>query len=123
MAQKIIKTCVDDMDGVTEGAKTYTLVVNGEMIEIDLAPKNAKRLEKALQPFFEAGRRVPKHRQAAGGRKLPQRAGAGRRSTQASNDEIRAWARRQDPPMHVNERGRIPISVVQHYEAAHADRA
>ena len=52
-------------------------------------------------------------------RDQPRRGGRTAASRQRSSD-IRAWARQQG--LSVSERGRIPASVVQQYEAAAKDR-
>ena len=84
--------------------------VDGSDYEIDLSTKNAAALRRTLAPFIE-------HARKAGARhRRPGR-------TAASRDRsggIRAWAKGQG--IAVSERGRIPASVVEQYEAATTGR-
>lgn len=49
----------DDLDG-SDDAETISFGFGGVVYEIDLGQKNRAKLEKALAPFIEAGRRVPR---------------------------------------------------------------
>lgn len=108
MAQKVRVLLIDDLDG-GEAEETVSFGLDGVSYEIDLGGDNAKRLRDVLQPFVEQARRVP-----TAGR------GRGRRSRAASSRErsaeIRAWAKAHGRK--VSERGRIPQSIVDEYEAA-----
>jgi len=75
----------------------------GTDYEIDLNAKNAAALRKQLAPYIEHARRAG-------------RTAAGR---QRSGD-IRAWAKEHG--LAVSERGRIPASVVDQYQAAGKSR-
>ncbi|MEO5874113.1 MAG: Lsr2 family protein [Streptosporangiaceae bacterium] len=112
MARKIEVLLVDDLDGGTAD-ETVTFSLDGAHYEIDLSSANAKKLRSALQPFVDKGARqsgTAKRGRAAG------RPVRGTSSRERSAD-IRAWAKGQG--IKVNERGRIPASVVEQYEAAH----
>jgi hypothetical protein len=78
-------------------------------IEIDLSKKNAAAFHEQLAPFIEYARKV--------GRAQSRRPGRTAASRQRSGD-IRAWAK--DHGIAVSERGRIPASVVDQYQAAAA---
>ncbi len=95
----------DDLDG-SENAETVSFGFGGVTYEIDLAKKNRTKLEMALAPFIEAGRRVP-------------RGGARRRAGGARVDhgQVRAWAKAAG--LKVSERGRISADIMRQYEAAH----
>jgi hypothetical protein len=96
----------DDIDGGPAN-ETVRFGLGGGDYEIDLTTKNAVAFRKQLAPFLEHARkagRVQLHR--------PARSAASR---QRSGD-IRAWAK--DHGIAVSERGRIPASVVEQYQAA-----
>ncbi len=105
MAEQIIKRLIDDLDG-GEAEETVPFSIDGVSYEIDLSSDNAKKLRDSLSPFVEHARR----------------AGAGRRRRRAASSrersaDIRAWAKARG--IKVNERGRIPATVVEEYERAH----
>ncbi len=107
MAQKTKVTVIDDLDGkeLPEGkGQTVTFSLDGVSYEIDLSKKNADALRKDVKKYTDAARRVSRS--------------AGRRTTASRKDSsgIREWAKRNGHT--VSERGRIPASVVQAYEAA-----
>jgi hypothetical protein len=104
MAQKITVALEDDLDG-GPADETVRFGVGGAEYEIDLSKKNARAFRKQLAPLIENARR------AGRGQRRP-RTSSGR---QRSGD-IRAWAK--DRGIAVNDRGRIPASVVEQYEAA-----
>jgi hypothetical protein len=84
--------------------------LDGVSYEIDLASKNRAKLEKALAPFVEAGRKVPR----SGGR----RRGAGQNGSSADRGAaVRAWAKASG--LKVSERGRVSADIMRQYEAAH----
>ncbi|MFJ8930587.1 Lsr2 family protein [Streptomyces sp. NPDC102364] len=108
MAQKVQVLLVDDIDG-GEADETITFALDGKTYEIDLNDKHAAKLRKALEPFQKAGRRVSKA--AAGNR--------GRGAATGGNQDtakIREWAKGNG--YDVNDRGRVPQSIREAYEAA-----
>ncbi|MFD0851118.1 Lsr2 family protein [Actinomadura adrarensis] len=107
MAQKVQVLLVDDLDG-GEADETVSFSVDGASYEIDLSSANAKKLRDSLAPFVE------KSRKAGTTRSRRRQRGASSRERSA---EIRAWAK--DRGIKVNERGRIPASVIEQYEASH----
>jgi hypothetical protein len=107
MAKTVSVVVTDDLDG-SPGAETVAFGVDGLNYEIDLGKKNRAKLEKALQPFMDAGRRTAQRRAAK-----PARA-AGSRNDRAA---VRAWAAGQG--LKVSERGRISAEVMSKYDAAH----
>ena len=106
MAQKITVALEDDLDG-GPAAETLRFGLDGSEYEIDLNTKNAATFRKQLTPFVEYARKA--------GRGQRRRSGRTSSSRQRSGD-IRAWAKDKGIP--VSERGRIPASVVEQYEAA-----
>jgi hypothetical protein len=107
MASKTITLLEDDIDG-GEASQTIRFAYQGVEWEIDLSDKNAAKLEKALEPFMGAGRRV-------GGR----RRGTSVKSNAKAMDAaaIREWA--QGAGYEVSARGRVSAAVREAYEAAH----
>lgn len=104
MARKTIVVLQDDLDG-GPADETLHFGIGGLEYEIDLSEKNAARLRKQLAPFVG-------HARKAG--RTPRRVTRTAASRRRSRD-IRAWAREQGIPL--SERGRIPASVVEQYEA------
>jgi hypothetical protein len=112
MAQKVMVTLVDDLDG-SEAEETVEFGLDGAFYEIDLSEDNAERLRDALSDYVEHARRQA-------GRKRLARVGVGRAPRTASadreqNQAIREWARKQG--MNVSDRGRIPKEVTDAYNA------
>lgn len=122
MARRIVHQLVDDLDGsvleVGEG-ETVLFSLDGNAYEIDLSDKNAAALRDALSQYVDAGRSVSRsgvrtsnspQSGAGGGRKR-------RRSGQQDFGPVREWAKSNG--YQVSERGRVPASVLEAYEAAH----
>jgi hypothetical protein len=110
VATQVYEVVTDDLDG-TEGAQTFSFSLDGAEYEIDLVEKNAEKLRKALERYIEQGRRV-------GGRRT-----SGRRSSRITSNasditpkDIREWANANG--YEVPNRGRIPGSIREAYEAA-----
>ena len=76
MATRTEITVVRDLDGSTVDVSTVRFAVEGVDYEIDLSPANRAALHAALAPFTAAGRRLPAHRRARGGRTAKARTGA-----------------------------------------------
>jgi hypothetical protein len=106
MAQRVTVTLEDDLDG-GPADETVRFRFGGAEYEIDLNTKNATAFRTKLAPFIEHARKAG-HGQV----RRPARTAASR---QRSGD-IRAWAK--DHGIAVSERGRIPASVVEQYQAA-----
>ena len=109
MAQRVTTTLEDDLDG-GRADETVRFAVGGAAYEIDLSTKNAAAFRKQLAPFLAHARRA--------GLGQPRRAARTVASRQRSGD-IRAWAK--DHGVAVSERGRIPASVMEQYQAAAND--
>ena len=112
MAQKVMVTLVDDLDG-GDAEETVEFGLDGAFYEIDLSEDNAERLREALSEYVEHARRQA-------GRKRLGRVAVGRAPRTASadreqNQAIREWARKQG--MNVSDRGRIPKEVTDAYNA------
>lgn len=107
MAKKVFTHILDDIDG-SEDAESLTFSYGSKSYEIDLSAANKKKLEDALAPFIEAGR------SNGGGRS---NSGSSRAKSRSDLAAVRAWAK--DNGHDVSERGRVPASVLDAYDAAH----
>ncbi|HVA60667.1 MAG TPA: Lsr2 family protein [Mycobacteriales bacterium] len=113
MAQRVRVILVCDLHGdETPGDETVVLGLDGVGYEIDLCAAHASRLRDEMASYVAAGRRVG----GRPGRRNSRRGGGGGPDRQRSA-EIRAWARNQG--IAVSERGRIPASLAERYDAAH----
>lgn len=110
MAQKVTVALEDDLTGGAAD-ETVRFAVDGIEYEIDLSARNAAAFRTQLEPYLGHARRA--------GRAQARRAGRTAASRQRSSD-IRAWAKEHG--LTVNERGRIPASVVAQYQAASGER-
>jgi hypothetical protein len=110
MARRTIVALEDDLDG-GPAAETLRFGIGGSEYEIDLSRKNATKFRKQLAVYVD-------HARGAGrGRRRPVRTAASRQRSRG----IREWAREQG--IELSERGRIPASVVDQYEAATKGRS
>ena len=113
MAQKVQITLLCDLDdGNVEADETLEFGLGGASYEVDVCGKHAQQVRDGLQPFVVHGRKTSAA-SSSSSRRRSGRAAAGRDQTTG----IRAWAK--DEGIKVNDRGRIPASVVKEYEAAH----
>ena len=119
MAQQTIVMFVDDLDS-SEASGTVDFALDGRSYEIDLSDENAAKLRDALAPFIDAARKVGGSRGAGRGRRAQrqpaQEAEKPARSKREETAAIRQWAREHG--YQVAERGRIPKSVMEAYQAA-----
>jgi hypothetical protein len=113
MAQKMITRYIDDLTG-EESAEisTYTILINGAGVEIDLTPESHDQLMDALRPFLHAdgARRV---RTAFNG---SLRRGHRTAAINPDTAAISLWAKENGFP--IRDRGRIPASVSSAYYKA-----
>lgn len=124
MAQKVLVQFVDDLDGsVGEDVSTVSFALDGVSYEIDLREANAAKLRDSLQDFVNSARRT-------GGRikrgvTPTQAPSTPARPTETRSKEqtkaIREWARKNGHDL--ADRGRIPASVIEAFEASHAKRS
>jgi hypothetical protein len=107
MAKETFVRLTDDLDG-SEAVEELTFALRGTEYEIDLNSKNVAALEKALEKFITAGRRVRPVR------------GTTRRSAGTTPKEdlnaLRDWARANG--YRVADRGRVSAEVREAYFAA-----
>jgi hypothetical protein len=112
VAQKVVVSLVDDLDGGTAD-ETVMFGLDRKSYEIDLSSKNATKLRDALAEYVGVARRPGNSaRPARATTTQAARPGVDREQNQA----IRDWARKQG--MKVSDRGRIPSDVTEAYHNA-----
>lgn len=113
MAQRVTTTLVCDLhDDDTAGTQTITFSLDGVNYELDVCDVHAGTMREDLARYVGVARRSGGRRGSTRG---PRRASAG--SDRQQSAQVREWARRQGIP--VSERGRIPASLLERYQAAH----
>jgi hypothetical protein len=110
MATRTMITLEDDLDG-GPAEETVRFGLGAAEYEIDLSAVNASRFRAQLAPFIDHARR-----HSRGQRTRPGRTPTARRDSA----EVRAWAKEHG--IEISERGRLPASVTEQYEAATAGR-
>lgn len=112
MAQKVQVLLLCDLEeGTTEAQETIQFGLGNTSYEIDLCANHAQQIRSTLEPFVAHARKAGSA--PAGGRRRRERSASNREQSAS----IRAWAK--DRGIQVNERGRIPASVVKEYEQSH----
>jgi hypothetical protein len=106
MAQKITVTLEDDLDG-GPADQTVRFGLDGAEYEIDLSTSNATAFRERLAPYTARARKAGRGPRSRSGRSASDRKRSG---------DIRAWAKNQG--IAVSDRGRIPASVIEQYQAA-----
>lgn len=107
MATQVIHKMIDDLDG-SEANETVRFALDTVHYEIDLNDKNAAELRAILAPYIAAGTKVT-------ARIGSRTAGVGFRAERQRNQQIRAWAARNN--ITVKARGRIPGDVIEKWQA------
>lgn len=109
MAQKVLVSLVDDLDG-SVAEETVEFSLDGVSYVIDLTGVHSSELRSALARYVEHGRR-------SGGRRRAARPTGGRPAAvdREQNQAVRAWARQNG--YELSDRGRIPAEVVQAYHS------
>ncbi|MET9426369.1 Lsr2 family protein [Streptomyces sp. NPDC003036] len=121
MAQRVVVTLFDDIDG-GEATETVMFGLDGKTYEIDLNAANAKKLRKALAPYVAAGRKRSGGGGAGAGTGGAGKARAARSASYTHTSlepdpaAVRAWA--QAHKMDVPARGRIPKRVYEAFREA-----
>jgi len=102
MAQRTIR--VDDLDGVTEGAKSVSFSFDGTTYDVDLCEANVEVLRVTLAPYIAVAR--PRAKQ------VQNKLGVGVDKEQLK--EIRRWAHQHG--FEFSDRGRIPVHIMDVYQ-------
>lgn len=117
MAQQVVTKLVDDITGeaIEDGkGRTVTFAFDGINYEIDLADKQAKKFDDAMDYYITHARKV-----SGGGARQRRSSSAPRTSGGRSKEDLanmRAWLREQGHE--VNDRGRIKQELQDLYDNA-----
>lgn len=114
MAQKVITEFIDDIDG-SPAERTFTFAVDGTNYEIDLSAENIAEFKSAIGGFIESARKV---KGTSNGRRARSTGGGGGAQSRGQTRAVREWARQHGH--NISERGRIPASIQQAFDQAHA---
>lgn len=115
MAQKIVTTLTDDLDG-SDATTTVTFGLQGVTYEIDLSDVNRDAVFARFADLVTAGRKIGRTKTPAQSRDHKPR---DRSAENSEGTAIRAWARSNGWPG-LGDRGRIPGEATAAYRAAHA---
>ncbi|MBV9313867.1 MAG: Lsr2 family protein [Pseudonocardia sp.] len=111
MAQKVVVSLVDDLDGGTAD-ETVEFGLDGKTYEIDLSRSNATKLRDAIAAYVAAARKPgAKRRGRAPG--VPGVPAPRPVIDREQNQAIRDWARAHG--LKVSDRGRISSDVLEAY--------
>jgi hypothetical protein len=117
VAQKTVVTLIDDLTGEeAEDISTVEFALEGVTYEIDLANDNAAKLRGNLARYVAAARKISARRPNGRGADRS----TGRESSGYNRDTLKAireWAKQNGHT--VNERGRLPLTVLDAWEAHH----
>jgi hypothetical protein len=114
MAQQTTVRFIDDLDG-SDASGTFDFSLEGRQYQVDLSDENAAKLRDALAPFIDVARKAG----GRGGRGRPRQTAVADKPVRSNREEtaaIRDWAREHGHK--VSDRGRIPKSVIEAYQAA-----
>lgn len=104
----IQKLLADDITGRADGTvATRRFSLEDDHYAIDLSDESYFELKDLLDPFMAAARVV-----------TPRKVRSRSKAVRGQSADIRRWAKEHDLP--VSENGRLPGSVKEQYEAAHA---
>jgi len=103
-------TRIDDLTGEPD-ATTVVITVNGKGVEVDLAPKSAAALTKALAPYFDVGTESNYDVERKGFAR--KRVTAPAAAAKVDSIAVREWAARNG--VAVGDRGRVPKAIVEQY--------
>jgi hypothetical protein len=115
MAQQTTVKFIDDLDG-SDASGTFDFSLDGRHYQVDLSDENAAKLRDALAPFIDVARKAGGR---SGGRGRPRQTAVADKPARSNREEtaaIREWARGHGHQ--VSDRGRIPKSVIEAYQAA-----
>lgn len=118
MAQRVIRSFIDDIDG-SEAERTFTFAVDGTNYEIDLSSENIREFNDAIAGFVESARKI--RGASTPGRRPRSSASMTVRQSREQVQAIRDWARQNG--YEVSDRGRIPLKVQEAFDSSHSGQA
>lgn len=111
MAKKEIVQVIDDIDGkVLEKYETVKWSLDGKNYEFDTSAKHAQQFRDALDRYISVSR-------SSSARASRRSANTGGTHSKEQTQAIRKWAVKNG--YEVSDRGRIPLAVLEAFEAAH----
>lgn len=111
MAKKEIVQVIDDIDGkVLDEYETVRWSLDGRSYEFDTSAKHAAQFRDLFQKYVDVSRSSSSRGIK---RAVPVPVGRSKEQTKA----IRDWATQEG--YEVSDRGRIPLSIIEAFEAAH----
>ena len=117
MAVKNIR--VDDMDKASVATDTIPFAYRGKQYEIDLSAINAKQFDTTMMKWIDASRVISGGKKPAAKKTTTNGSSNGNMNTTDKTEyyaAVREWARKN--AIQVHDRGRIPTSVIEGYEAS-----
>jgi hypothetical protein len=118
VAQRVITTLIDDLDG-SDASVTVSFALDGSEYEIDLNDEHAAQMRDTFAHYMGAARKAngqPAHRRTRGPATARPTSSTGQAAS-GDKQQIREWARANGHQ--VSERGRLSAAVMQAYQAAH----
>lgn len=112
--QRTIVSLISDISGA-EAQQTILYSVGGKAYEIDLTDKEAVDFRATLEPFVKVSRTKGQAAASGTGNK-PKK--TSKSASKQERETVRAWAREHGHT--VGDRGRVPQSVTDAYDAAHS---
>jgi Lsr2 len=109
VAQQVLITMVDDLDGTEEDVETVRFGLDGKEYEIDLSGPNGGKLRAVMAPYVKSARPAARASRQASRRQQPDR---------PNPIAVREWAKGRG--IKVNDRGRVPVDITRQYLEANA---
>ncbi|MFT4394725.1 histone-like nucleoid-structuring protein Lsr2 [Gordonia lacunae] len=114
MAKKEIVQVIDDLDGkVLDQYETVRWSLDGKNYEFDTSSKHAQQFRDSLSKYLDISRQTGRVTKRATTASTATGGGRNKETTKA----IREWAIKEG--YELSDRGRIPQSIIEAFEAAH----
>ena len=114
MAKKEIIQVIDDIDGkVLDQYETVRWSLDGKNYEFDTSSKHAQQFRDSLSKYLDISRQTGRVTKRTATASTATGGGRNKDTTKA----IREWAIREG--YELSDRGRIPQSIIEAFEAAH----
>lgn len=126
MARELIVKMTDDLDRTLEATEVREVGYEGYVYALDLTTEHAKELDELIHPWLEVahekvkwpkGQRKEVHKAMAPSSVANTPQSVQRTMDKEKRRKIRAWGRRNG--YEVADRGYVPTTVIEAYNAAH----
>ncbi len=119
MAERVQVLLTCDLHGDdTPGENRVDFALDGTSYGIDLCADHARQLHDDFAPYVGSARRGAAAGRSGAGRRSGRGRGGGGGAGRRRTAEIREWAR--NAGLTISERGRIPATIMEQYEAANS---